>query len=156
MRLRGAVAVGGAVGSVARVAVDVAGGDLATAVGWPATVGVLGPTLLVNVAGAFALALLAHRLDGEIVRAALLTGALGAWTTVSTFTVEAASDITLGRPLLATTYVVTTLTAGVLAAWLGQRCAFGFAHDRGPRRDLAREGVVPGTTSAPDDPEHES
>lgn len=157
MRLWGAVAAGGAVGSLGRVGIDVLAADLLDAPGWSALVGRLGPTLLVNVLGAFALAALAHRLQGEVARATVLTGALGAWTTVSTFAVEAAGDVVGGRPLLAASYVVATLAAGVLAAWLGEQTAgwpvagaatsgHGVVREGAAHEGRAREGVVPGAT----------
>ena len=114
--MRGAVAVGGALGSVARVgvgaAVPVAPG------GWPLA------TLLVNVSGALLLAVVLARLDDRRLRAMLGTGFLGAWTTFSTFAVEL--DVLLRRaPLVALGYALASVLAGLLAVRIGRRPAVG-------------------------------
>ena len=74
-------------------------------------------TLTVNVAGSFLLGLLASSSSDSIL--VFGTGALGAMTTFSTLSQEAV-NLTQSRKLLkAGFYISITLTAGVLAAWLG-------------------------------------
>lgn len=106
------VAVGGALGSVARVGVGAA--VPATPGGWPLA------TLLVNVSGALLLAVVVARLRDPRLQALLGTGLLGAWTTFSTFAVEL--DVLLrSRPVVAATYAATSVLAGLLAVRLGRR-----------------------------------
>lgn len=110
-----AVAVGGALGSVARVGV---GAVLpATPQGWPVA------TMLANVSGALLLAVLVTRVRAPRLQALLGTGLLGAWTTFSTFAVEL--DVLLGtRPLVAGAYAATSVLAGLAAVRLA-RCTIG-------------------------------
>ncbi len=117
-----AVALGGAVGGCARYAVDALLPVDAT--GWPAA------TFGVNVAGAFLLgALLAwtvrRRRAGRAPAAGLLpfaaTGVLGAFTTFSTFVVEAAEGVSAGDASLAAGYLVGSVASGLIAAYLGVR-----------------------------------
>lgn len=115
----GTVLVGGLVGAAGREAVAQA---LPTAPGaFPVA------TFVVNAAGAFVLGALLEllvRAGGDHgwrhrVRLVLGTGALGAFTTYSTFAVEAV-DLARHRHLaLALAYVVASLAAGLLAAGLG-------------------------------------
>lgn len=109
--MRTAVAVGGALGSLGRVGVDLA---LPAPGGWPVA------TLLVNVSGALLLGLLLARTQDARLRAALGTGVLGAWTTFSTFAVEL--DGLLGSaPAVAFGYAATSVLAGLVAVRLGRR-----------------------------------
>ena len=109
-----AVAVGGAVGALLRLAVDAAGP--ATLFPWP--------TLAINVVGAFALGALpalavvrrSHR-----VALALGPGVLGGFTTVSAWAGQVRSLAAGGHTALAGTYLAVTLGAGLLAAAVGQR-----------------------------------
>lgn len=110
--VRLAVAVGGALGTLARVGVDRA--LPATPGGWPVA------TLLVNVSGALLLGVVLTRLRDHRLRALLGTGVLGAWTTFSTFAVEL--DVLLRtRPATAVGYALTSVLAGLLAVRLGRR-----------------------------------
>ena len=110
--MRPHVAVGGALGSVARVGVGAA--VPATPGGWPVA------TLVVNVSGALLLAVVLARLRDRRLRALLGTGFLGAWTTFSTFAVEL--DVLLrSAPLVAVGYAAVSILAGVLAVRLGRR-----------------------------------
>lgn len=85
-------------------------------------------TLVVNVAGSFAIGVLAVLLVerfalGPVWRAGLLIGFLGAFTTFSTFaleTVELAND---GLALRAAANVVASVAACVLAAVIGMQLA---------------------------------
>jgi CrcB protein len=110
------VGVGGAIGALAR---GWLGARLAVApTGFPVS------TFLVNVSGAFLLGLLLTLLverlpQARSVRPLLGTGLLGAYTTFSALTVEAAVLAVRGRPLLAVGYVAGSLLAGMAAVAAG-------------------------------------
>ena len=106
------VAVGGALGSVARVAVGAV--VPVTPGGWPLA------TLLVNVSGALLLAVALDRLRDHRLRALVGTGFLGAWTTFSTFAVEL-DALLRTAPWTAVAYAGTSVLAGLLAVRLGRR-----------------------------------
>lgn len=107
------VAGGGAIGAMSRY--------LVTAT----TIKLLGPsfplgTLIVNVVGSFAMGILvaasALRFDLSVeIRTVLAVGFLGAFTTFSTFSLDAVTLYERGRPLAAGAYVLTS-TVGSLAA----------------------------------------
>lgn len=123
-RIRLAVLLGGALGSAGRVGLGAALGGMTT---FPLA------TLVVNVTGTAALAVLGLRLGHPVVRAMVLTGALGAWTTVSSLAVETVELGDAGGLLRAVAYVGLTLAAGVVAARAG--VAAGLAgRGRPPRR----------------------
>ncbi|MGQ4556731.1 CrcB family protein [Halobellus sp. GM3] len=96
------VALGGFLGATARYAVGT------VAVGPPGT-------LLVNVAGSFALALIVGLVRSTRLRIFLTTGLLSSFTTYSTFAVETAS---LGLPL-GILNVGANYALGFAAAFLG-------------------------------------
>lgn len=73
-------------------------------------------TLLVNVSGSLALGLLAAASPAVVT--AVGAGAVGTYTTFSTFSVEA-STLARRTPALAVIYVVTSVLACTAAAWLG-------------------------------------
>lgn len=114
------VAVGGFVGTFARYATSRAI-DGSTA--WPLA------TLVVNIAGAFALGLLIERLASggaessraRDVRLLVGTGFLGSFTTYSSFAVETERLLAEGAGGTAVGYVAMTLVVGLLA------CAAGMA-----------------------------
>lgn len=110
--VRLAVAIGGALGTLARVGVDLA--LPATPGGWPVA------TLLVNVSGALLLGMVLTRLRDHRLRALLGPGVLGAWTTFSTFAVEL-DTLLRTRPATALGYAVTSVLAGLVAVRLGRR-----------------------------------
>ena len=114
MNVRLAVALGGAVGSVARVGVDAA--LPATTGGFPLS------TLLVNLTGAFALAVLLARVRGPLVRAGVGTGLLGAWTTFSALAVQTVELVEVA-PVTAAAYVAATLIGGIAAVRLAAYAA---------------------------------
>ena len=113
-----AVAGGGALGSLAR---------FATGLAVSAWVGTRFPwgTLATNLLGCFVMgflaALLAGRSDNVQLRAFLLTGFLGGYTTFSSFaneTLELARHDQVG---LAVANVICTVVATLVAVWLGYR-----------------------------------
>lgn len=112
----GALACGGAVGAVARDAVSLA---------LPAGRGQFPwGTFAINVTGSFALGLLLILLvdrfpRGRLGRPVLGTGFLGAYTTFSTFMVDAVQLVHDGEPATAAAYVALSLVAGLVAVWLG-------------------------------------
>jgi fluoride exporter len=114
------VAAGGAVGALLRVGLarSYPVGDAA----FPWT------TFVENITGAFGLGLLltllaerwgAHRWP----RLLLCTGALGAFTTYSTFTMELGDRLLIGEVALAATYAGASLVGGLAAAVAGVRAA---------------------------------
>ncbi|WP_419907739.1 CrcB family protein [Candidatus Poriferisodalis sp.] len=80
----------------------------------------LGPggTLLINIAGAFALGLLAD--TGDTTMTVIGTAGLGALTTVSGLLPELVR-LTRASPLLALGYISLTITGAIAAATLGLR-----------------------------------
>jgi CrcB protein len=114
------VAVGGAVGAVARVAV---GAAVAVAEsGWPWA------TMAANLSGALLLGLLL-RVTGESLvggrwaRPLLGTGIVGSYTTFSTVSLEIARLASQGRVVVAGGYGVATLAGGLVAVWVGSALA---------------------------------
>jgi fluoride exporter len=115
-----AVGVGGAIGALARVA-------LATT--FPAGPGRLPwVTLVENLGGALALAFVLTWLTERVtidpvLRLALCTGMLGAFTTYSTLAVELTGLLTGRHVVVAIAYFTASLTFGVLGAVTGIRLA---------------------------------
>ena len=110
------IAAGGAIGTLARYGVT-------RAVAWSPPRFPLA-TLLVNVAGSFALGAvlvvaLEHRRGGRHLRAFAGTGVIGALTTFSTFVVDADLLVRAGRVAVAAAYVGASLAAGLIAVSLG-------------------------------------
>jgi CrcB protein len=110
--LQGAIAVGGAIGALARVGVArvVDTGPPS----WPWS------TLLVNLLGCFLLGYFATRLlerlpPSTYLRPLLGTGLCGALTTFSTLQVEVIELVRAGRPIAGAAYLVVTV-AGCLGA----------------------------------------
>lgn len=110
-----AVALGGALGSVARYGAGLAARQLVP--GWP------WGTLFVNVLGSFAIGLLfawfIARPAPEWVRLGLITGVLGGFTTFSAFSVETLELLRTVGAGSAFAYVALTLAAGLAACALG-------------------------------------
>ena len=84
--------------------------------------------LVINVSGSFAIGLLAELFDGRVlvsptVRASLLTGFLGGYTTFSSFSWETFSLIRDGEWFRATLNAVGSVLLGLVAVWLGVRLA---------------------------------
>lgn len=120
-----AVIAGGAVGTALRLALDalIPHGDEAFPVS----------TLIVNVVGAFALALLVARLWGSApswVRAGLGPGLLGSFTTFSALAVSLVTLIDSSQWMTAAGYLAATLLLGFGAAALGLRLGRRQPQDR--------------------------
>ncbi|TCP55966.1 CrcB protein [Tumebacillus sp. BK434] len=77
------------------------------------------PTFLINLLGSFCLGLLFAATEDGPWRWLLGTGLLGAFTTFSTFGVEAVTLLEQGRKGMALCYVLGSALAGMLAAGLG-------------------------------------
>ena len=108
--------VAAGLGAVARVVVD---GWVHDRVGRPFRWG----TFVVNVSGSFLLGVVTglareHGLD-DTARTVAGTGALGAYTTFSTFSAEAVHLVERGEPAAAARYVAATLGVGLTAAAAG-------------------------------------
>ncbi|MEO7070399.1 MAG: CrcB family protein [Nostocoides sp.] len=115
-RLLAAIATGGVVGSLGRYCVGLALPHPAG--GWPWS------TLTVNLTGALMMGLLveflvarpgAHRLA----RPFLAVGALGGWTTFSTFAVDVIQQSHAGHGGLAAAYVIGSVVASVAGVAVG-------------------------------------
>ncbi|HKJ93206.1 MAG TPA: fluoride efflux transporter CrcB [Longimicrobiales bacterium] len=114
------IALGGALGAVARYGV---GGWVQARAGFGFPWG----TLAVNVAGAlligFAMRYLAAvRLSPEV-RALIIIGGLGAFTTFSTFSYETVALLEDGEWLRAGMYATASLVLGLLAVYAGSAAA---------------------------------
>lgn len=111
------VALGGAVGSVCRYLVGVGALRL------------MGPafpwgTLAVNVAGSFAIGILAELVVSRFgasteLRLLLITGFLGGFTTFSAFALDAITLFERGASLAAATYLILSIGASIAAAIAG-------------------------------------
>lgn len=111
-----AVGVGGIVGALARYLVFLAFPSPANQIPW-ATVGI-------NLSGSFVLGfllvLLAEQFPrGRLARPLIGTGVIGAYTTFSTFMIEAVQLARAGRPLQAAVYVAISLVGGLAAVAVG-------------------------------------
>ena len=111
------IALAGALGAVSRYELDqFIGAHLGRAFPWS--------TMVINVSGAFAIgilfAVLSERIDASpTVRATVMTGFLGAYTTFSTLTLETAQLIENGSYGLAAFNTLGSLALGMLAIFLG-------------------------------------
>lgn len=107
------VALGGAVGSVARYGVGVAAARL-LGLGYP------WGTLIVNVLGGLAMGALFVRIgpDQENLRLLLGVGLLGGFTTFSAFSLETLRLMEQG-PAPAALYIAASLVLSIGACWLG-------------------------------------
>ena len=115
-----ALAFGGVLGAVSRYAISLA---LPTE-----TAGFPWGTFLINVSGSAALGfilvlVIEHFPRGRLVRPVIGTGFLGAYTTFSTFTVEAIDLVRAGHPETALAYVAGSVLAGLVAVWTGMKSA---------------------------------
>lgn len=111
-----AIATGGAIGAPARYGLDVALPTVSDGFPWATFVTNISGSLLLG----FVLVLLADRFPpNRYARPFLATGLLGAYTTFSTFAVEADLLFQHSHPDLATAYAVSSVAAGLAAAWVG-------------------------------------
>lgn len=112
-----AVAAGGAAGAVVRFLVMSGMGHwLGHGFPWG--------TLVVNIVGSFVLGSLIEIMalvwsPTETMRAFLVVGVLGAFTTFSTFSLDAISLFERGQVISAALYVAASVFVCVLALWLG-------------------------------------
>jgi fluoride exporter len=111
-----AVATGGAFGAAGRYAISLAIPETASGFPWA--------TFLINITGSAVLGFLVTLVPeqfprGRLARPLLGTGFIGAYTTFSTFTVEAVLLIRAGHPATAGAYVLASVVAGLAAAWAG-------------------------------------
>ena len=114
------IALGGAIGSVLRY---LAGGFVQRSAGVAFPVG----TLAVNVIGGFMIGWLAqhymNQQDSPEMRAALITGFCGGFTTFSAFSLEAVGLIRGGEYAKTAAYVVLSVTLSILATISGMAAA---------------------------------
>lgn len=118
-----AVVVGALVGTALRLLLDAALPHTDTA--FPVS------TLLINVAGAFALGYLVARVwdrAPDWLRAGLGAGLLGTFTTFSALAVSLVALVSAGEWMPALLYLAATMLLGLAAAWLGLR----LGRPRGP------------------------
>ena len=111
----GAVALGGAVGAVARYGLGEAFPIAAEAFPWT--------TFAINVVGSALLALLASRLRSEWVSAFVGPGVLGGFTTLSAYSEQSRALVDTGHTGLALLYLVGTLAACLVAIAIARRVA---------------------------------
>jgi CrcB protein len=112
------VALGGAIGSVARWGTAVVIGDrFGSALVWP------WPTFTVNVVGSFLIGLIAALAAGGAISPAtrlfLAVGIMGGFTTFSSFSLDVLANLESGRGGLALAYVLASVVLGVLATFGG-------------------------------------
>ena len=111
------IAVGGALGALARYGVDEWVGRRAGAFPWG--------ILVVNVTGAFLIgfvpAALGPQFESGWVRPLLVTGFLGAYTTFSTLSLDTYRLLDRGELDQALANVLGTVVLGLLAVWAGLR-----------------------------------
>jgi len=115
-----ALACGGVLGAISRYAVSLALPTETARFPWG--------TFLINISGSAALGfilvlVIEHFPRGRLVRPVIGTGFLGAYTTFSTFTVEAINLIRAGHPETALAYLGASVFAGLLAVWMGMTSA---------------------------------
>lgn len=126
----GLVAVGGALGTLARAGLGTV---------WPTGAGeVPWTTLAINLAGSFLLGLLLQTLSltgpdhgwRKVVRLGLGTGVMGGFTTYSTFVLESERLLTGSHALTGATYLLGSVVAGLVAAAAGLTVAQGLRAGR--------------------------
>lgn len=113
------VAVGGAVGSIARYSIQQAVNGL-----WPTAFPLA--TWLINLVGSFAIGVCAAWVQQEpvflsktIIQPLLMAGLCGGFTTFSAFSLETVNLLKQGNPLIAGGYVMASLLGCFLATSLG-------------------------------------
>lgn len=118
-----AVALGGAIGSALRYLLGLALPRAGIAIPWG--------TLLINVAGSFALGWLLRALPASsaspALRLALTVGLCGGFTTFSAFSAETLALLESGATARALLYVAASVLLSVTAAWAGGALAAAVA-----------------------------
>ena len=80
-------------------------------------------TLVVNIIGSILMGLLYTilfgRLDGDVWRAGLMIGLLGAFTTFSTFSIETLNLLESGDHVLVAVNVILSVTLCITGCWIG-------------------------------------
>lgn len=122
------IAVGGALGAVARWALIVAWPHAPAAFAWS--------TWTINVTGSFALGVLTVlvarlRSPHRYLRPFLGVGVLGGFTTFSTYLLDARTNVAASAPLVAVAYLIGSVAVGLLAAWAGLTTARRVLPERG-------------------------
>jgi fluoride exporter len=112
----GSLAVGGSVGAVARYAISLALPTVTGRFPWG--------TFVINISGSFVLGFLLIVLIeqfpmGRLARPVIGTGVIGAYTTFSTFMVEAVLLVRAGDPGIALAYLAASLVLGLVAVFVG-------------------------------------
>ena len=112
-----AIAVGGALGALARYSVALLVLRL-----WPGCFAL--PTLLVNVSGCLTIGVLyglwLHRPEiSPVIQQGLMIGFLGAFTTFSTFSLDAWRLLGNGQGLIALGYILLSVCLCLTATWAG-------------------------------------
>lgn len=114
MQMIRAVFLGGALGSLARWALNIAL-PVTPNSGFPWS------TLIVNVVGCAAIGFASRKLErGTRDWAFAVTGVLGGFTTMSTFALEVGLFTGSGQGTLALVYVVATVSAGLMATYFAR------------------------------------
>ncbi len=113
------VALGGALGAVGRY-LTIAGVGAVTGFGFPFG------TLVVNVVGSFVLGVLAESMTlvwspSAELRAMLVVGVLGAYTTFSTFSLDVVMQLERGNFVGAALYILSSVSLCVLGLYAGMR-----------------------------------
>jgi CrcB protein len=140
-----AVAAGGAVGAVARYALSSA---------WPTPTGRFPwSTLTINTTGSvalgFLLLLVVRRFPGDhLARPLLATGVIGAYTTFSTFVVEAVLLVRDGKAPVAALYVGASVTIALGALWSGAAAGRAVLWLERWRSEMSLESSGPGESEA--------
>jgi fluoride exporter len=111
-----AIGVGGVVGAIARYSVALGLSTQSRGFPWS--------TFVVNLTGSallgFVLVLLIEQFPrGRLARPMIGTGLIGAYTTFSTFEVDAITLLRAGHAATAIIYLVASVIAGLAAVWLG-------------------------------------
>ena len=120
-------AAGGAIGAMARYAVDLTAERLGVALPWA--------TLAINVVGCVLMGLLvsyvlAHPARHLLWRPFLGVGVLGGFTTYSAFAGDAVLLADQGAWSASAAYVIATLVGGLLAIWVGFAIGHGLRRRR--------------------------
>lgn len=119
-----AVGIGGAIGALTRLAVGMAVDRLSNGVAFPIA------TLLINVTGSAFLGWFYTIMNSrppsasvDLLKLAIGTGFVGAYTTFSTYMFETTGLLSRGATFTALAYLFGSLALGLLGVWLGVRLA---------------------------------